>query len=117
MIKFKFKFKGRLSFRQYLPSKPIKWGIKMWALYLRVRGILACGTVGVNRKGLPTTLLPKNVRLQRGELDGHDPTEQGTVLRRREQARTQVPVPKMLEDYNNTCGEWTCWTRPSATTR
>ena len=26
------KFKGRLSFRQYLPAKPIKWGIKMWAL-------------------------------------------------------------------------------------
>ena len=23
------KFKGRLSFRQYLPAKPIKWGIKM----------------------------------------------------------------------------------------
>ena len=66
---------------------------------LRVRGILACGTGRANRKGLPTTLLPKNVRLQRGELDGHDPAEQGTVLRRREQARTQVPVPKMLEDY------------------
>ena len=174
------KFKGRLSFRQYLPSKPIKWGIKMWALCesdsgyacnmqmytgkidgqqekglahrvcmdllapvlgtnlqvymdnlytsvallsdLRVRGILACGTVRANRKGLPTTLLPKNVRLQRGEFrraqkddlaysiwmdtkpvvvmsNFHDPAEQGTVLRRREQARTQVPVPKMLEDY------------------
>ena len=26
------KFKGRLSFRQYLPAKPIKWGIKIWAL-------------------------------------------------------------------------------------
>ena len=29
----------------------------------------------------------------------HDPAEQGTVLRCREQARTQVPVSKMLEDY------------------
>lgn len=26
------KFKGQLSFRQYLPSKPIKWGIKVWSL-------------------------------------------------------------------------------------
>ena len=24
------KFKGRLSFRQYLPSKPTKWGVKLW---------------------------------------------------------------------------------------
>ena len=28
----KIKFKGRLGFRQYLPAKPIKWGIKMWTL-------------------------------------------------------------------------------------
>lgn len=26
------KFKGRLSFRQYLPAKPVKWGVKMWSL-------------------------------------------------------------------------------------
>ena len=26
------KFKGRLSFRQYLPSKPTKWGVKIWSL-------------------------------------------------------------------------------------
>lgn len=26
------KFKGRLSFRQYLPAKPIKWGVKVWSL-------------------------------------------------------------------------------------
>ena len=26
------KFKGRLSFRQYLPSKPIKWGVKIWTM-------------------------------------------------------------------------------------
>ena len=26
------KFKGHLSFRQYLPGKPIKWGIKVWVL-------------------------------------------------------------------------------------
>ena len=111
------KFKGRLSFRQYMPAKPIKWGIKVWVLCesdtgyaynmqvytgkvegrqekgmayrvcmdllvpvrgtnlsvymdnlytsvtllndLRVRGILACGTVRANRKGLPAALLPK----------------------------------------------------------
>ena len=26
------KFKGRLGFRQYMPAKPIKWGIKVWTL-------------------------------------------------------------------------------------
>ena len=172
------KFKGRLSFRQYMPAKPIKWGIKVWVLCesdtgyaynmqvytgkvegrqekgmayrvcmdllvpvlgtnlsvymdnlytsvallndLRVRWILACGTVRSNRKGLPAALLPKNVHLQRDEFkvaqkddlacavwmdtkpvltlsNFHDPAEQGTVLRRSEQVRTQVPVPKMLQ--------------------
>ena len=174
------KFKGRLSFRQYMPAKPIKWGIKVWVLCesdtgyaynmqvytgkvagrqekgmahrvcmdllvpvlgtnlsvymdnlytsvgllndLRVRGVLACGTVRSNRKGLPAAVLPKNVHLQRGEFkvaqkddlacavwmdtkpvltlsNFHDPAEQGTVLRRRDGVRTQVPVPKMLQDY------------------
>ena len=174
------KFKGRLSFRQYLPAKPIKWGIQVWVLCesdtgyvynmqvytgkvegrqekgmahrvcmdlltpvlgtnlhvymdnlytsvgllndLHVRSVKACGTVRANRKGLPTTLLPKNVRLQRGEFkraqkddltyaiwmdtkavltlsNFHDPTHQGTVLRRRDGVRTHVPVPKMLQDY------------------
>ena len=26
------RFKGRLAFRQYLPAKPIKWGVKVWVL-------------------------------------------------------------------------------------
>ena len=26
------KFKGRVSFRQYMPSKPTRWGIKQFAL-------------------------------------------------------------------------------------
>ncbi|XP_038124351.1 piggyBac transposable element-derived protein 4-like [Cyprinodon tularosa] len=26
------KFKGRLSFRQYLPMKPTKWGVKVWVM-------------------------------------------------------------------------------------
>ena len=114
------KFKGRLQFRQYLPSKPIKWGIKVWALaesstgylsrcqiytgkeggrqenglshrvvmdlvrylsgshatifmdnfYTSVKllqdmlaiGLHGCDTVRANRKGLPTTLLPKNIK-------------------------------------------------------
>ena len=25
------RFKGRLAFHQYMPAKPIKWGVKMWA--------------------------------------------------------------------------------------
>ena len=118
------KFKGRLSFRQYLPSKPIKWGMNMWSLAestndylhqfqiytgkegvqekrllhrvvtdlmknmqdqnicvymdnfytgiellkeLKIRGIYACGIVRANRKGLPTELLPKKLKLARHE--------------------------------------------------
>ena len=26
------KFKGRLQFRQYMPAKPTKWGLKIWTL-------------------------------------------------------------------------------------
>jgi len=26
------KFKGRVFFRQYMPKKPTKWGIKVWML-------------------------------------------------------------------------------------
>ena len=26
------RFKGRVFFRQYMPKKPIKWGIKVWTL-------------------------------------------------------------------------------------
>lgn len=34
------KFKGRLSFRQYLPAKPVKWGVKMWSLCESTTGYL-----------------------------------------------------------------------------
>ena len=119
------RFKGRLSFRQYLPAKPIKWGIKIWTLCgsttgyaakmqiytgkvegkeekglshrvcmdllrpwmgtwihcymdnfyssptlftdLRQRGILACGTVRANRKGLPSDFKGKK-KMARGEF-------------------------------------------------
>ena len=30
--------KGRLGFRQYMPAKPIKWGIKVWALSVATTG-------------------------------------------------------------------------------
>jgi hypothetical protein len=34
------RFKGRLGFRQYLPAKPIKWGIKVWALCCSTTGYM-----------------------------------------------------------------------------
>lgn len=121
------KFKGRLSFKQYLPSKPsTKWGIKVWSLCdadtgflcrfsvytgkdkqtgqqekglasrvvkslleglqnkghviyldnfyssvdlfrdLQGMGFGACGTVRVNRKGLPQDM--KNIKKKKGDL-------------------------------------------------
>lgn len=34
------KFKGRLGFKQYMPNKPIKWGIKVWSLCESTTGYL-----------------------------------------------------------------------------
>lgn len=34
------RFKGRLSFRQYMPAKPTKWGIKLWCLSDSATGFL-----------------------------------------------------------------------------
>lgn len=34
------KFKGRLGFRQYLPAKPVKWGMKLWTLAESSNGYL-----------------------------------------------------------------------------
>ena len=51
------KFKGRLSFRQYLPAKPIKWGVKVWSLSESSTGYLHkfqvyCGKEEGQEKGL-----------------------------------------------------------------
>ncbi|XP_062620039.1 piggyBac transposable element-derived protein 4-like [Saccostrea cucullata] len=172
------KFKGRLAFRQYLPAKPIEWGVKIWImaesdtgymhnfqiykgkenntekglvhrvvmdlcrqmfgtnlnvymdnfytspqllLDLHVRGILACGTVRSNRKGLPKELLPARINLEKhvykvDQNDSltfcvwkdtkpvlvlsnfHDSQHTGQVTR---QAATDtiVEVPCLLSDY------------------
>ena len=66
------KFKGRLSFRQYLPSKPIKWGMKMWSLAECTNGYLHqfqiyTGKEGVQEKRLShrvVTDLMKNMQDQ-----------------------------------------------------
>ena len=56
------KFKGRLGFRQYLPAKPTKWGVKVWTLAESDTGYLHCFQVytgreeGRQEKGLPTEL-------------------------------------------------------------
>ncbi len=33
-------YKGRLGFKQYLPMKPVKWGIKLWLLCCSRTGYL-----------------------------------------------------------------------------
>ena len=45
------KFKGRLGFRQYLPSKPTKWGIKLWALCEAITGYLSRFKVYTGKEG------------------------------------------------------------------
>lgn len=45
------KFKGRLGFRQYLPLKPIKWGIKVWVMADSSTGYCAKFQVYSGREG------------------------------------------------------------------
>ena len=180
------KFKGRLGFRQYMPAKPIKWGVKIWSLCeadtgylynfqiytgkdegvqekglshrvvmdlctplfgtsahiymdnyyssvplfhdLHVHGILACGTVRANRKGLPNRLLPKNCKLQRHEFklaqkdeitfclwqdtkpvlffsNFHSPNDTGLVSRRNNvRKKVNVTTPSVVSDYQINMG-------------
>ena len=176
------KFKGRLGFRQYMPAKPTKWGVKIWSLCdsitgymsrfqvytgrdgrvvehglshrvvmdlmegmgeertyatvymdnyytsvpllqdLRQSGLYGCGTVRANRRGLPTDLLPRNVRLRKHDFkiaqlnditfgiwqdtkavcvlsNCHSPYDVGQVRRRVDGHRQDVNAPKSLSDY------------------
>ena len=45
------KFKGRLAFRQYMPAKPMKWGIKVWAMCESKTGYFQCFQVYTGREG------------------------------------------------------------------
>ena len=129
-------YKGRSSLKQYMPSKPTKWGIKVWELcdsengycvdfdvyaakhykptrnglgydvvtklvhdhlgknhriyfdryftsvhlveYLLRNNTYACGTININRKGLPKEA--KTVKLKRGESKVHEKAETGVTL-------------------------------------
>ncbi|KAJ8333480.1 hypothetical protein SKAU_G00414880 [Synaphobranchus kaupii] len=69
-------WKGRLGFRQYIPSKRHRFGIKFFVLcdvHLLHQGTGACGTVRLNRRGMPT--FPK--KMKRGEVTFR---ENGTQL-------------------------------------
>uniref|UniRef100_A0AAV2LXE3 PiggyBac transposable element-derived protein domain-containing protein n=1 Tax=Knipowitschia caucasica TaxID=637954 RepID=A0AAV2LXE3_KNICA len=51
------KFRGRLSFSQYLPMKPTKWGIMVWVMAESSTGYVTnvqvyCGREGKYKKGL-----------------------------------------------------------------
>ncbi|XP_038123493.1 piggyBac transposable element-derived protein 4-like isoform X2 [Cyprinodon tularosa] len=45
------KFKGRLSFRQYLPMKPTKWGVKVWVMAESSTGYVTNLQVYAGREG------------------------------------------------------------------
>lgn len=52
------KYKGRLGFRQYLPMKPVKWGIKVWVMaesktgYVTHFQVYTCAIQGKTEKDL-----------------------------------------------------------------
>ncbi|KAK3744285.1 hypothetical protein RRG08_030371 [Elysia crispata] len=43
-------FKSCLAFHQYMPGKPIKWGVKVWALYESTTGYMSCFQVYTGRE-------------------------------------------------------------------
>ncbi|KAK7474848.1 hypothetical protein BaRGS_00033920 [Batillaria attramentaria] len=45
------KYKGRLMFRQYMPMKPTKWGIKVWCLAESTTGYVANFQVYTGKEG------------------------------------------------------------------
>ncbi|CAL9702718.1 unnamed protein product [Knipowitschia caucasica] len=138
------KFRGRLSFSQYLPMKPTKWGIMVWVMAESSTGYVTnvqvyCGREGKYKKGLAHRVVMDLARPYYGSylsiyidnfytgvelledmkshgnltfciwqvtktvmvLSNHyDPTETGTVNRRREGAgQSQVTVPSCLANY------------------
>ena len=63
------KFKGRLSFRQYMPAKPIKWVVKVWTLAESETGYIyhfqvytGKETTGKRQKGLGHRVVTDLVR-------------------------------------------------------
>ena len=43
------KFKGRCSFKQYIKSKPVRWGIKVFCVCCSLTGYLWNGTIHVGK--------------------------------------------------------------------
>ena len=66
------KFKGRSSFKQYLPAKPIKRGYKSWCLCDSITGCLFNCRIYVGKEDVVDneTLLGERVVLSL--IDGHD---------------------------------------------
>ena len=54
-------FKGRLSFKQYMPAKPTKWGIKMWALAEASTGYMTHCRIYSGKSHLPAQGLGSQV--------------------------------------------------------
>ena len=40
-----YAYRGRCAFKQYIPSKPNKYGLKIWALVCAITGYLICCTI------------------------------------------------------------------------
>jgi len=68
-------FKGRVSFKQYMPAKPSKWGIKMWALSESDTGYMSFCEIYSGKKDRPVQGLASNV--VKGCLEGSNLVGQG----------------------------------------
>ncbi|KAK3773982.1 hypothetical protein RRG08_056754 [Elysia crispata] len=94
-------FKGRLTFRQYMPGKPIKWGIKVWALSESTTGYMSYFQVYTGREAGEEQGLAHSCEGPGGALSSHRHEAQtGTVSRRSGlHEQQQIVVPLALADY------------------
>ena len=120
-------FKGRLFFKQYMPAKPTKWGIKVSTIcdartgycigYDVYTGKIGrrnmCVTIMTNRKGLSAVMKQKlkrqgeMVQLRQGNLVAthfHDKRTISLLSTNNTMGRDEEGRPHPLQDYNKFMG-------------
>eukprot|EP00795_Rhopilema_esculentum_P014922 gene14922-6061_t len=69
--------KGRIGFKQYMPQKPIKYGMKLMEDLLFDKQTYACGTIRRTRKGLPKF---DEKKMGKGDIIVHQKGESNLML-------------------------------------
>ncbi|XP_071151167.1 piggyBac transposable element-derived protein 4-like [Mytilus edulis] len=97
-------YKGRVALKQYMPAKPTKWGIKLWALAESDTGE---ETVNLGKRGQFSATVwkdKKNVSVI-STIHDNSLTEVSRIVQQEGQfQRQQLQCPKMVADYTSHMG-------------